>query len=232
MNSKPLGIRNYGSIPHLKGSRTGDADRHISAGQEYIATVKARDKHDVVIVQEKLDGSNVGVALKDGRLYALTRSGYEAKTSPYAMHHAFHDFVFDNEDRFREVLRDGYRLCGEWLHTAHGTIYDLPHEPFVAFDLIDKQNKRLTYDDFSGVVDGVFTKPYLVSKGEPLSVDEALLRLGKYGHHGAKEQVEGAVWRVERKGVVDFLCKFVRHDKIDGKYLKETILNRCVDCIK
>jgi hypothetical protein len=33
--------------------------------------------------------------------------------------------------------------------------------------------------------------------------------------------VEGAVGRVERRGVVDFLVKYVRPDKIDGVYLPE-----------
>jgi hypothetical protein len=39
--------------------------------------------------------------------------------------------------------------------------------------------------------------------------------------HGAVDPVEGAIWRVERKGEVDFLTKYVRHDKEDGKYFPE-----------
>ena len=39
-----------------------------------------------------------------------------------------------------------------------------------------------------------------------------------YGKHGALEPVEGAVWRVEREGRVDFLGKYVRNFKEDGKY--------------
>jgi len=46
-------------------------------------------------------------------------------------------------------------------------------------------------------------------------------RLGTYGFHGALDPVEGAVWRVERKGVIDFLVKYVRPDKIDGDFLPE-----------
>jgi len=147
MNIKPLGRKNYGSIGHLPCSRMGPADHKITDGQERIATLTPRDKHDTVIVQEKLDGSNVGVAMKDGKIYAISRAGYEAKTSPYVQHRAFSDWVYENECRFRSVLSEGMRLCGEWLHTAHGTIYALPHEPFVAFDLIDQSNKRAIYDN-------------------------------------------------------------------------------------
>jgi len=44
--------------------------------------------------------------------------------------------------------------------------------------------------------------------------------LGEYGHHGALDPVEGAVWRVERNGKVDFLAKYVRPNKQDGKYFE------------
>ena len=229
MNKKPLNRKNYGSIPHLPCSRMGPADHKISEGQERIATVKPRDKHDTVIVQEKLDGSNVGVAMKDGEIFAISRAGYEAKTSPYEQHHAFSNWVYENESRFRNVLSEGARVCGEWLHTAHGTIYNLPHEPFVAFDLIDENNKRFSYSEFIDNVGVEFVLPHLVGIGSPMSVEEALNSLGDYGHHGATEKIEGAVWRVERKGVVDYLCKYVRPDKVDGKYLNGApIVNKWV----
>lgn len=231
MNKKPLGRKNYGSIGHLPCSRMGPADHKVPEGQALIATQKPRDKHDFVVVQEKLDGSNVGVAMIDNKLFALSRAGYEAKTSRFEMHHHFHEWVMENEDRFRYVLKNGQRICGEWLTTAHGTMYDLPHEPFVAFDIIDSENKRFTYNEFKTVNDFTFVTPFTVSVGRPTSVSEALNILGDKGKHGALEQIEGAVWRVERNGAVDFLCKYVRPDKVDGKYLSDDkpILNKWED---
>ena len=80
---KPLGMKNYGHIAHLPGSRMGPGDHSCELGQARIATLKARDRHDHVIVQEKLDGTNVGVARVDGFLYPLVRAGYVADTSPF-----------------------------------------------------------------------------------------------------------------------------------------------------
>lgn len=134
---QPLGIKNYGSIGHLPGSRMGKGDRTCDRGQAKIATVKLRDKHDRVIVQEKLDGGNVGVALVNGILYPLTRSGYLACESSLEQHWRFSEWVYSQQDRFMAVLKDGERLCGEWLLQAHGTRYHLQHEPFVAFDLMN-----------------------------------------------------------------------------------------------
>ena len=48
-----------------------------------------------------------------------------------------------------------------------------------------------------------------------------MLKAIEISGHGALDEVEGAIWRVERKEKVDFLTKFVRHDKEDGKYFPE-----------
>lgn len=235
-SKKPLGIKNYGSIAHLPNSRMGEADHKISEGQARIATVKTRDKHDRVIVQEKLDGSNVGVALMNGVLLPLGRSGYLAADSPYEQHWRFAQWVFTQQDRFLAVLQEGDRLCGEWLLQAHGTRYDLPHEPFVAFDLM-RGTTRATYAEFSQRVSKAdFVLPRLLHEGAAFSVDAALEAIATSGH-GALDTVEGAVWRVERnelidpgrggessaprvrRWVVDYLVKYVRPDKVDGFYL-------------
>jgi len=54
---------------------------------------------------------------------------------------------------------------------------------------------------------------------------EAAMILCDVSAHGAIEEVEGAIWRVERKGKVDFLCKYVKPSKVDGRYLKEDVFN-------
>ena len=59
---KPLNRKNYGSIPHLLGSKFGATDKYVNEGQHRIMTEKTRDKNDHVIVTEKYDGSNVGIA--------------------------------------------------------------------------------------------------------------------------------------------------------------------------
>ena len=73
---KPLGVKNYGHIAHLTGSRMGPGDHSCELSQARIATLKARDRHDHVIVQEKLDGTNLGVARLKGVLYPLVTIAY------------------------------------------------------------------------------------------------------------------------------------------------------------
>ena len=225
---KPLKIKNYGSIPHLPNSRLGVGDHHIELGQAIIATEKRRDKHDTIIVQEKLDGSNVGVLHLNGELIALTRNGFRCIDSPYLVHQTFYNYVEQNRQMFYALLNEGERVVGEWLYQAVGTIYELQHEPFVMFDMINgKEKQPFEYVESWSRQLGI-TMPKLLHIGDSLSVDKALELLGEFGHHGATETCEGLIYRVERNNKFDFLCKFVREDKQDGKYmaLEPPILNK------
>jgi hypothetical protein len=138
---KPLNKKAYGSIPHLPGSRMGHGDHHCHEGQGVICTSKSRDKHDRIIVTEKVDGSCCGVLRLSGAIIALGKSGYLASSSPYEQHHIFASWVRDNENLF-EFLTEGERVMGEWLALAHGTRYNLHHLPFCVFDIIDERGRQ------------------------------------------------------------------------------------------
>lgn len=225
---KPMGIKNYGSIPHIPGSRIGTGEHMLPQGQADIALVKTRDKNDIVWCQEKLDGSNVGIYRKGNEVFPLIRSGHIANSSPYEQHHKFYNWAMKNQNRFLENIDDGCRLCGEWLYQPHGTLYNLPHEPFVLFDYMTGA-KRTPWEHMIYLFERRFQLPATISG--VTSIEKAWAFFGEKGKHGALEKIEGFVWRVERRipakvnedcdGLsVDFLCKYVRPDKVDGKYLK------------
>lgn len=219
-NVKPLGFKNYGSIGHLPCSRMGPGDHSVPQGMAEIATLKTRDLHDRVWVTEKLDGSNVGVALIDGKLVALVRAGYLAQTSKYEQHQLFANWVRQNESRF-SFLSEGERCVGEWLAQAHGTRYSLRHEPFVIFDMLVGQQRFAWEISSLRIQDAGFITPHLLNDGRSvMSVEDAIAKAEIDNAHGA-ECIEGAVWRVERKGEFDFMAKYVKPSKVDGALLPE-----------
>lgn len=209
---KVLAGKNYGSIGHISTSRLGPNDYQVHEGQSNICTTNA--KGNTVYVQTKLDGSNVGVAkLEDGTLVPVGRSGFSAISSPYEMHHMFHNWAMERLSIFDKILEPGERICGEWLAQAHGTIYQLEdRSPFVPFDIM-VSSKRVNYQDFySRVVDFFETPDTMLG---PISPEIAMSILDPYG----AEEPEGVIYRVENKGVISFLAKWVQPNKIDGKYL-------------
>lgn len=225
---KPLGCKAYGSIGHLPQSRLGPGDWSVHEGQARICLEKPR-KGDRIIVTEKLDGACMAVANIDGQIVALSRYGYLAADALYEHLVEFVPYVDARRNVFSALLRPGERICGEWLALAHGTKYDCKSEffsPFVAFDII-RDGKRILTDEFnSRMASGGLTRATAIHDDAfTCSIEKALSVLGEFGFHGAIEPIEGAVWRVEREGRVDFLAKYVRQDKIDGKYLPNVTNN-------
>lgn len=228
MNEKPLGHKAYGSIPHLPGSRQSRDDVGANEGQYRMCCVKAKSKNDEVIVQEKIDGSCCAVARVGGKLVALGRAGWLAQSSKYEQHQLFADWVRNNEEQFLWI-DDLCYLVGEWIAQAHGTRY-LPSlgQPFFPFDYF-VQRERTSFDFLRRQLEtytGLHMPP-LIHRGDPISTEQVqrtLLQMGSRSS-GALDPIEGAVWRVQRtvgdSTEVLFLAKWVRPDKVDGKYLPE-----------
>ncbi|MEM6335262.1 MAG: RNA ligase family protein [Bacteroidota bacterium] len=216
---KPLGHKAYGSIPHLPGSKRGPADKGLTAHQASILTHKPR-RGDRILVSEKLDGSNVAVAKISGQIVPLLRAGYRAESSGQEQHAMFASYVMQNWETFDALLRDGERVCGEWLAMAHAIRYDLTgRTPFVAFDLM-RGHDRAGYDTFRQrlrAAEPTVAIAPLLHDGKPIRTTEAMRLLGP-GHYGAQDAPEGVVYRVERAGVPDFLGKYVRDDFQPGRF--------------
>ncbi|MEM6737213.1 MAG: hypothetical protein AAF620_14205 [Bacteroidota bacterium] len=99
-------------------------------------------------------------------------------------------------------------------------MYKLDHEPFVPFDLMIAE-KRTNYMDFvKRILPHDFVLPNLIHIGQPIAIKH-FESVVENGSHGATEKIEGGIWRVERKQQVDFLIKYVKNGKEDGKYLSE-----------
>jgi ATP-dependent RNA circularization protein (DNA/RNA ligase family) len=217
---RPLGRKNYGSIPHLSSSKLGEGDHYVEKGMEGILTEKKRDKHDVIFAHEKYDGSNIGVGKRNGKIFALTRSGYEAKTSRHKHHHFFSDWVYRREKLFSEMLNEGERITGEWLLQAHGLKYKIESDPILFFDYFTPKNERILQADLRQITGKYgLNMPRLLSEGEPITVSKLLpvLNLKTQGVE-SEGNPEGIIFRVERKGKVDFLAKWVRSDFPTGIY--------------
>jgi hypothetical protein len=210
----------YGKIPHLPGSRLGPSDRTADAGLATRCAGEGR-RGDRVIVSEKLDGSCVAIVRDPSGISAYGRDGMRCAASRNEGRRAFAAWVEERAAAWREVLAAGERLVCEWLALAHGTRYSLPHGPAVAIDGFGPDG-RLCLDEVHRRAAAMgLPVARVLHDGGAVAVSEALGRLGERGHHGALEEAEGVVYRVERGGKVIGLAKHVRAGKIDGRYLAD-----------
>ncbi len=210
----------YPKIPHLPGSRTGIRDRHcgLRAAKRLL---EESLPGDTLIVQEKLDGSNVIVSRIAGLLVALGRDGKPCKNSRNPNRQAFAVWLEKNQARF-DWLQNLERLACEWLPVAHGTRYALPHEPIVALDFFDGLGTRATLAELQRKIhDSSLKIPYVMHVGSAILLEAALEKLGTHGFHGALDQSEGLVYRLERAGKLLMLAKYVRPGKTDSLYLSD-----------
>lgn len=222
---------NYPIIQHLPGSKMRDtSDKSIGAQEVEWLTIRARSPKDVVVVTEKVDGCNVGVIRQGDTLTPIIRKGYDVRTNQFDWIRDFAEFMEKNRKRFLHLLTDGERVCGEWMIKTHTIHYDMPHEPFICFDLI-KGSERTPYMGTRKRLSEVgFVSAGLVHCGTAIPTQEAIGKLGK-GFHGAIDAPEGVVYRYEsaEHGWL-FSAKFVSNPLVgDQALLQQNIENNIMN---
>lgn len=213
---RPLGMKSYGRIPHLPGSALTATDRVVSAS-EAARMIQSSWPGDQLWIHEKLDGTNLSVARIEDDLVALTRAGHRARESRRPQAQLFTAWVEHHSERFLDLLEPGERLVGEWLLFAHGTRYQLKHEPFVVFDLMRGQ-MRAPWLEVTRRVGSALPTPTVHATG-PADPSQLFRALGS-GGHGAWGPCEGLVYRIERESRVDRVAKWVRPEYRAGRYFE------------
>jgi hypothetical protein len=154
-------------------------------------------------------------------LVALGRDGKLCKNSRNTNRRAFAVWLERNQNRF-DWLQNLERLACEWLPVAHGTRYAFKHEPIVALDFFDAVGTRATLQELQQKISNSSLKiPHVLHVGNAISLQAALEKLGTHGFHGALDQSEGLIYRLERTDKLLMLAKYVHHGKIDGVYLSD-----------
>lgn len=128
-----LEILKYPRTPHLEGSRLQPGDE----GHEHVRLATLAGRH--AVVEEKLDGANVGISFTSGgelllqsRGHYLVGGGRERQFAPFKQWAAAHEALLLG------VLEDRYVMYGEWMFAKHSVSYDrLPHW-FCEFDVYDR----------------------------------------------------------------------------------------------
>jgi hypothetical protein len=124
----------YPRTPHLFGSRgTGD-DRHL--GRKESAAIVADPS---LIVEEKLDGTNVGIHFTTAGRMVLQCRGHEITEGMHPQYDLFKQWTAVKRPVLEAILADQFILFGEWLYAKHSVHYRALTHYFYEFDLYDKE---------------------------------------------------------------------------------------------
>ena len=128
-----LEILKYPRTPHLEGSRLQPGDE----GQGHVSLAALQGRH--AVIEEKLDGANVGLSFTSGgELLLQSRGHYLSGGGRERQFALFKQWASAHEARLLGLLEDRYVMYGEWLFAKHSVSYDrLPHY-FCEFDVYDR----------------------------------------------------------------------------------------------
>ncbi len=123
----------YPRTPHLFGSRGTDDDKHMAEAESlrFIAD-------DSLIVEEKIDGTNVGIHFAADGTMALQCRGHLITEGMHPQYDLFKQWASVKRPVLDDRLGGRYILFGEWAYARHSVHYRrLPHY-FFEFDIYDK----------------------------------------------------------------------------------------------
>src|SRR5688572_26897204 len=124
----------YPRTPHLAGSAGTDDDRHLAEREteRFLADPS-------LIIEEKLDGTNVGLHFTSANKLVLQCRGHLITEGMHPQYDLFKQWAVVKRPVLEDRLTDRYILFGEWLYARHSVHYRrLPHY-FFEFDIYDKE---------------------------------------------------------------------------------------------
>src|SRR4051812_35451888 len=124
----------YPRTPHLFGSRGTEDDKHLGHKESLDFLADAS-----LIVEEKLDGTNVGIHFTAAGRMVLQCRGHEITCGTHAQYDLFKQWTMGKRPVLEIMLEDRYILFGEWLYARHSVRYRRLLHYFFEFDIYDKQ---------------------------------------------------------------------------------------------
>lgn len=187
-----------------------------------------------VVVEEKLDGANVGFSLApDGRLRAQNRGQYLAE--PHAGQFArLPAWLAQHGEGLRSVLTPNLILFGEWCAARHSLDYAALPDWFLLFDVYDRTADRFwstpRRNELASSAGLVTVPQFLHGKATVLTLKKLVTDTVSHYRAGA---LEGVVIRRESADWCEARAKLVRPDftqAIDTHWRKRALeWNRIVN---
>lgn len=210
----------YPRTPHLFGSRGTNDDKHFgeSESAEFIADPS-------LIVEEKIDGTNVGIHFSSRGELVLQCRGHLITEGMHPQYDLFKQWAVVKRHTLEERLGQRFILFGEWAYAKHSVWYRKLSHYFYEFDIYDKRQQTFIglerrLELLKGT--GIETVPIVRRGSVNRSELESLIGPSAFGSEfdnpltGRTDGLmEGLYLRTEMNGVVTGRCKVVRPEFVE-----------------
>jgi len=168
-----------------------------------------------VIVEEKVDGANMGISIIDGNICVQNRSHY-VSSSYHPQFKLLNMWIEIHENELKQIIPQDSILFGEWLYACHSINYQSLPDYFLAYDLFDiKTTSFVSRDVLKNLLKGttIFQVPVLFNG--KITKEELLKLVGAKSKFFDGEN-EGVYIRVCKDGKTTHRAKIVRKNFIVG----------------
>ena len=210
----------YPRTPHLFGSKGTDDDKHLgeTESQRFIAD-------ESLIVEEKVDGTNVGIHFTSTGELILQCRGHLITEGMHPQYDLFKQWAIVKRNTLESMLQDRWILFGEWLYARHSIWYRSLSHYFFEFDIYDKQSglfldlrTRLSMLEGTGIV----TVPVVHTGPVTRKKLQSLIGPSRFSSqfdnpvtNRVDQLMEGLYLRTEAEGIVTGRAKWVRPEFVE-----------------
>jgi ATP-dependent RNA circularization protein (DNA/RNA ligase family) len=227
INNPYDGFYKFPSTPHLLWlGKTSPRDDKV------YSKIERRDfLNGEIIVEEKIDGANIGISLNaSGEIAVQNRNNYITKAHRELQFEKLWDWMGRRKYILKEFLHQDLIIFGEWCYAKHSVFYDRLPDWFLGFDIYDieggffwascKRNDALASLNIA-------TVPH-IAKGY-FSVDDLLKMINK--SHYSDTSMEGIYLRNENDEILLHRAKVVNPifaESINSHWKKSAFIRNCI----
>lgn len=205
----------YPRTPHLFGSKGTADDKHL--GQDESTKFIADPS---LIVEEKIDGTNVGIHFSESGELVLQCRGHLISEGMHPQYDLFKQWATVKRHTLEERLGQRFILFGEWVYARHSIWYRKLSHYFYEFDIYDKTLQAfIDLDQRLALLEntGVETVPIVRRGAVSRTAMESLIDRSAFDSQFENpftgrpdDLMEGLYLRTEADGIVTGRSKFVR----------------------
>lgn len=205
----------FPSIPHLLwlGEKNGAREDKVLSPFQVSDLLSGG-----VVVEEKLDGANVGISISSDREIMIQNRGQYLGFPYSGQFYRLNAWLAQHESGLLDVLQSNLILFGEWCAARHSLSYDALPDWFLMFDVYDRGAGMFWDTDRRNALAkqiGLFVVPQIFCGHITLNGLTQLV-LNEHSRYRSGKPLEGVVVRHEAGGWTTGRAKLVRPDFVQS----------------